>query len=115
MILYHGTGARREQSIKKHGLTPKMGSFVYASPNRDIAEFVAAGRAELEDDWALVVAFYTDADIWEVDPLFPDSLRSREKVDSKQLTSFTIMDPKEEMKAYKFMKTLIARGRIWLK
>jgi len=37
MILFHGTGALRSQSIKERGLLPKHGSYVYASPLRMIA------------------------------------------------------------------------------
>ena len=44
VILFHGTGALRSQSIKERGLLPKQGSYVYASPVRRVAVVFAAAR-----------------------------------------------------------------------
>ena len=75
LILYHGTGAMRIQSIRRRGILPKPGSYVYATPNLRIAQVFATARGELEDQWGLIVKFVADDFPWETDNLFPESLR----------------------------------------
>ena len=104
MILFHGTGARRRQSIEDRGLLPKLGSYVFASKNSIIASIFAAARAEKEDDWGLVVSFETDERDWEIDPQFPESYRTKKSVSGP--LSFHILNPEAEIEAYEELKRI---------
>lgn len=110
LILFHGTGARRRQSIEDRGLLPKLGSYVFASKNYRIASIFAAARAEQEDDWGLVVSFETDGKDWEIDPQFPESYRSKETVPGP--FDFYILDPDVEIQAYAHLKEIVKKLRI---
>lgn len=107
-ILFHGTGARRRQSISKLGLLPKLDSYVYGTYHIDVAIVFAAARAELEDDWGLLVTFVADGD-WEIDPLFPHSLRSRQAVGPNNILSMRIVDPQDELGAHAWLKDMVAK------
>jgi len=98
-ILFHGTGARRLQSIKKRGLLPKLNSYVYAASNPVTAAIFAAARAEQEDDYGLIVMF-KEGEGWEVDPQFPDSLRRRNPVPPSDIVSTQILNPEKEIEAF---------------
>jgi len=107
-VLFHGTGARRRQSISKRGLLPKLGSYVYGTYHIDVAIVFATARAELEDDWGLLVTFGADGD-WEIDPLFPHSLRSPQDVAPNNILSMRIVDPQEELGANAWLKDMVAK------
>jgi len=104
-LLFHGTGARRRQSIEKRGLLPKLDSYVYASSNPLMAAIFATARAEQEDDWGLLVTFRA-GDGWEVDPQFPDSFRRRTPVPAAHIISMDILDPDKEIIAYNKLKQI---------
>jgi len=111
MTLYHGTGARRHQSIKDRGLVPEPGSFVYASPDRLMAVVFAAARAELEGDWGLIVQFETKRP-WQRDPQFPNSVKSSEPVPPQAIKNLETVDPEEEYQAYQWLKIFVASIRL---
>lgn len=98
-LLFHGTGARRHQSIKKRGIQPKLDSYVHATSNPVIAAIFAAARAEQEDDYGLIVMF-KEGKGWEVDPQFPDSLRRRKPVSPSDIVFIEILDPEKEIEAF---------------
>ena len=110
-VLFHGTGARRRQSIEKNGLLPKPESYVCASPKRVIAAVFATARAEQEDDWGLIVALLKRGD-WEVDPRFPYSLRCKEAVPPSDIVSFEILDPETEIEAHGHLKEIVQALKI---
>lgn len=107
IVLFHGTGARRRQSIKRRGLIPLPDSYVHASPIREVALVFAAARGELEDDWGLLVQFLGQGKAWEIDPLFPGSLRTVQSISKKDIVSLEIVDPQEELKVYAWLKELV--------
>jgi len=98
-LLFHGTGARRRQSIEKRGLLPKLDSYVYAASNPIMAAIFATARAVQEDDWGLLVTFKA-GDGWEVDPQFPDSFRRQTPIPPSHIVSMDILDPEKEIVAY---------------
>jgi len=104
-LLFHGTGARRRQSIRKKGLLPKIDSYVYATSNPLIAAVFAAARAEQEDDYGLIITF-REGEGWEIDPQFPDSLRRRESVSPSDIISTKILNPEKEVEAYSKLKEI---------
>jgi len=104
-LLFHGTGARRRQSIERRGLLPKLDSYVYASSNPIMAVIFATARAEQEDDWGLLVTFKA-GDGWEVDPQFPDSFRRRTPVSPAHIVSMDILDSEKEIVAYDKLKQI---------
>jgi len=105
-LFFHGTGARRRQSIKTRGLLPKIDSYVYASSNPLMAMIFATARAEQEDDWGLLITFKA-GDGWEVDPQFPDSFRRRAPVPPNYIVSMNILDPQNEIVAYDKLKQIV--------
>jgi len=107
-LLFHGTGARRRQSIKKRGLLPKLDSYVYATPNPVIAAIFATARAQQEDDYGLIITF-KEGDGWEVDQQFPDSLRRRNPVSPSDIISTAILNPEKEDEAYSKLKEIVAK------
>jgi len=111
LILYHGTGARRKQSIKRRGLLPKPSSFVFASPIRLIGVVFAAARSELEDDFGLLVSFEAE-EKWKEDPLFPLSVRSRKSVKPEKIIAMKIVKPDEELKGNEFLWKLVKSIRL---
>lgn len=108
LILYHGTGALRVQSIRRRGILPKPGSYVYATPDLQIAQVFATARGELEDQWGLVVKFVADYLPWETDNLFPHSLRCSKPVFPHRILSVDVLEPSEEIKASEWMGKLVA-------
>jgi len=104
-LFFHGTGARRRQSIERRGLLPKLDSYVYASSNPIMAAIFATARAEQEDDWALLVTFKA-GDGWEVDPQFPDSFRRRASIPPAHIVSMDILHPEKEIVAYNKLKQI---------
>jgi hypothetical protein len=85
-MLYHGTGARRAQSIRERGLLPgPRNTFVYATTWDDIAKMFAAVRAFEENDSGLIVSF-PKTGAWGYDSSFPWSLRSRTPIPRELLT-----------------------------
>jgi len=104
-LLFHGTGARRRQSIQKKGLLPKLNSYIYASSDPRIATIFAVVRATEEDDWAMVVSFKA-GDGWEVDPQFPNSFRRRDPVPPCHIVSVEILHPEKEIEAYDKIKQI---------
>lgn len=106
MILFHGTGALRSQSIKERGLLPKQGSYVYASPLRMVAVVFAAARGELEDQWGLLVKFNSKGE-WETDELFPNSVRSSQPVPPEDILSMELIHPEEEVRAHQWVKRVV--------
>jgi len=105
-LLFHGTGARRRQSIKKRGLLPKLNSYVYATSNPAVAAIFATARATLEDDYGLVVMFKKGKG-WEVDPQFPVSLRRRDPVSPSEIVSIEVLNPEKEVEAYSKLKEIV--------
>jgi len=112
LILYHGTGARRKQSIGQRGLLPKPGSYVFASPTRLIGVVFAAARSEIEDDFGLLVSFEAEGKMWEVDPKFPTSVRCKDPVAPEKIISMKIVKPDEEFKGYKFLWRIVNSIRL---
>jgi len=112
-VLFHGTGARRRQSIEQRGLLPKLDSYVYASSNPLIALVFAAARAEHEDDWGLLVAFKACA-TWETDPKFPLSQRSKDPVAAANIINIQVMDPEKEIAAFRFLSRIVDEMKIRL-
>jgi len=110
-ILFHGTGARRRQSIEQRGLLPKLDSYVYASENPLIAAVFAAARAEHEDDWGLLVTFKASVG-WENDPKFPLSQRSRDPVPAADIINLQILDPDKEVEAFRFLRGIVDTMKI---
>lgn len=104
-ILFHGTGARRLQSIKERGLVPKVASYVYAATHPVIAAIFATARADQEDDWALLVTFNKRGE-WETDPQFPHSVRSRNAVAPSEIISLQILHPEKELEAHNKLKEI---------
>lgn len=104
-ILFHGTGARRLQSIKQRGLIPKIASYVYAATHPVIAAIFATARADQEDDWALLITFNKKGE-WESDTQFPHSVRSRNAVAPSDIISLQILDPEKEVEAYNKLKEI---------
>jgi hypothetical protein len=102
-LLYHGTGARRKQSISRRGLLPKPDSFVFASRNHLIASIFATARAEQEDDFGMVVVF-TKRGTWEIDTQFPNSVKSSMLVETSDIMRYDIINPERELEAYNFLK-----------
>lgn len=114
-LLYHGTGARRKQSIQKRGLLPKLGSYVYASPHREIAAVFATARGELEDDWGLIVSFECNSPFespWELDLSFPFSVKSKSGIEPASIMNIEIVDPREELKAAQWISNLVKLIRL---
>ena len=103
MILYHGTGARRQQSIEKRGLLPKPKSFVYASPLRIVGVIFASARSELEDDWGMVVHL-KDRGSWEIDDQFFASLKTPKAITPEEIVKVEIVDPQEELDSFAWLK-----------
>lgn len=110
-ILFHGTGARRRQSIEQRGLLARPDSYVYATSNLLIAAVFATARAEQEDDWGLIVAFKANGD-WEVDPQFPESYRRRQDVSISDILSIEVIDPMKEVEAYNWLKQFVDTMKI---
>lgn len=104
-VLYHGTGVRRKQSIKRRGLLPKPESYVFASRSHMIASVFATARAEQEDDFGMVVVFLEKGE-WETDPQFLNSVRSKAPVDTSDILKYYIINPEREIEAYGFLKQL---------
>lgn len=104
-LLFHGTGARRRQSIERRGLLPKVDSYVYASANPVMAAIFATARAEQEDDWSLLVTFKA-GNGWEVDSQFPESFRRRTPVPPAHIVSMDVLDPEKEIVAYNKLKQI---------
>ncbi len=111
-IFFHGTGARRKQSIKKNGLTARYDSFVYASTNPLMATVFAAARAEQEDDWGLLVAFTANKEDWEIDPSFPESFRRKKSVPPSEIILMEVLDPSSEIVATERLREFIKGIRI---
>jgi hypothetical protein len=112
-ILFHGTGARRRESIEQLGLQPKVDSYVYASSNPLIAAVFAAARSTEEDDWGLVVAFKANGN-FEEDPKFAQSVRSKSEVPAADIVNMQVIDPDTEIEAYNFLKKLVDQMKIRL-
>lgn len=110
-VLYHGTGARRKQSIKRRGLLPKPDSYIFASRSRMVAAIFATARAEIEGDWGMVVVFLERGE-WEIDPAFPDSVRSKATVDASDILKCEIINPSHEIEAYNFLKQVVKALKI---
>ena len=110
-ILFHGTGARRRQSIERRGLLARPDSYVYATLNPLIAAVFATARAEQEGDWGLIVAFKANGD-WEVDPQFPESYRRRQDVPVSDILSIEVIDPVKELEAYNWLKQFVDAMKI---
>jgi len=104
-LFFHGTGARRHQSIRKRGLLPKLNSYVYACSDPRIAAIFAVCRAQQEDDAGLIVSFKA-GNGWEVDPQFPESYRRREPITPSDIISFNILTYDEEDKAIQKLKQI---------
>jgi len=104
-LFFHGTGARRHQSIRRRGLLPKLNSYVYACSDPRIAAIFAVGRAEQEDDTGLIVTFKA-GDGWEVDPQFPHSYRRREPITPSDIIAFNILTYEEEDQAILKLKQI---------
>jgi hypothetical protein len=103
--LFHGTGARRLQSLQEKGLeVSSHNGFVFASPRPAVAAIFAAARADREDDYGLICRFPAQAPggEWRKDPLFPSSVRSRTPVPSASL-KFKVLDPRKEVEAYRLL------------
>lgn len=111
MILYHGTGASRKQSIRQRGLLPKSDSFVFASSDRLIGVVFAAARSELEDDFGLLVSFEVEEE-WEEDPQFPHSVRCKDPVEPEKIVSIKIVKPDEEIRGNDFLRKLVKSIRL---
>jgi len=110
-VLFHGTGARRRQSIEQRGLLPKLDSYVYASSNPLIALVFAAARAEHEDDWGLLVAFKACGS-WETDSKFPLSQRSKDPVAPANIINMQIIDPEKEVAAFRLLGKIVDQMKI---
>lgn len=110
-LLFHGTGARRRQSIKERGLLAKPDSYVYATSNPTVAAVFATARATQEDDWGLIIAF-KKTDNWEIDPQFPHSFRRRQNVPASDIVTMGILDPAKERKAYIWLKKSVKAMKI---
>jgi len=98
----------RIQSIRGRGLLPKPDSYVFATPNLQIAQVFATARGELEDQWGLIVKFVGDHLPWERDYLFPHSLKCSKPVPPDRILRVDILEPSEEIKASEWMKKLVA-------
>lgn len=91
----------------ERGLLPKPDSFVFASKHRLIALVFAAARAELEDDYGLIVQFHSEAECIE-DPQFPDSIKIKSKISPEDIQQLDLVDLEEEYRAYHWLETFVA-------
>ena len=97
-VAYHGTGARRVQSISERGLIPgPSNNFVYAASLEDMACIFAAVRAFEEDQDGLLVQIQDEAR-WERDPDFPWSLRRAGPIPPSSL-SWVVL-PRDRLRGY---------------
>jgi len=100
--LWHGTGARRKQSIREKGLQTLDG-LLYASTDFFVASCFAMARSKFEGQDAMIVGLRRVGE-WDVDPTMFDSVKRGADVPSGDIVK--VVTIKRGTRAYEQLREI---------